>query len=416
MQEILEIVSLSILRMKRAYSKSEVKLEPCCMLVHQNVDAVEANEKLEDNRSAVRECLDKAARAACIMEGYSETEVKSFSDIIDFDISSPRYVWYIPALWKGNVPMAAVNPLYASKLLELKEGIFTLLKEKGTHFLTTPLLHSHLKDVWSSILQEDFVFSFKNCLEVNAYQFLIRNYVEWDLDIRNKCHEFESMAEAEMKTLSLNENQIIQTFRTKLSNEYERIHREGLLSTFENAEYKKLLLTWRTRFEMKFKCLYEERLEDGVRHIRCLLRYQQIISEFKKAGTVYSDSLKLRVKEFVQSSFDGTRLDSEDKRRETFEKMWSGWIEELKFKHPAVVMDKIKIDVRFDDIVADTFSHGSTIRTLYNKMTEEQPRNKTPEKSLIQHLYGYVTKYLINPLDFIRDKKAEEAQVNEFTV
>ena len=51
---------------------------------------------------------------------------RSFQDVIQFNDEID--VTFFPSLWKGDPPMAPVNPGYSSKACTLKEGIIEIKK------------------------------------------------------------------------------------------------------------------------------------------------------------------------------------------------------------------------------------------------------------------------------------------------
>ena len=109
-------------------------------------------------------------------------------------------MFHFPSLWKGDPPMAPVNPGYSKKALELK-----------SHILKTPSHQSmfsflkHMKDVWRSILYEDFVFSFKNTLEVAAYSSLERVLSEWQWKIQKEMLIWEQRTKILIETCDCEE-------------------------------------------------------------------------------------------------------------------------------------------------------------------------------------------------------------------
>ena len=81
-----------------------------------------------------------------------------------------KHVWFFPDLWHGDPPMAPVNPGYSKSTEDVKMALL------GRHcpwtqstLLTTAQLSMRIDDLWKGILSEDFVFSFRNSIEANAY-------------------------------------------------------------------------------------------------------------------------------------------------------------------------------------------------------------------------------------------------------
>ena len=80
MTDVVQIVVHAFLRMKLADSPHKRR----CMFVHQNVAAVNAQEKLAVDRQKLNEQLDNMTKQASIAQGLSET-ISSFNRVITFD-------------------------------------------------------------------------------------------------------------------------------------------------------------------------------------------------------------------------------------------------------------------------------------------------------------------------------------------
>ena len=174
MQDILQTVVHALLRMKQIKKASRV------VFVHQNVPALSARDMGDQGRLNFKQMLDEMTLLAA-KEERCESKYKSFNDVIVF--KDDEDVFHFPSLWKGDPPMAPVNPGYSDKALMLK-----------SHILKTPSHYSmcsfikHLKGVWGSILYEDFVFS---TLEVAAYSSLEKTLSQWQWKLQKEMLAWE---------------------------------------------------------------------------------------------------------------------------------------------------------------------------------------------------------------------------------
>lgn len=135
-----------------------LRLQSSCFFVHQNVGAIDAEAKLLDEQMKLAHKLDAIAVAAAAQTGHHD--ITSFSKIIEFNVQ--RDIRYFCDLWQGNPPMAPTNPGYSKKVRDVKTTLLeTIIPRKDTKTNMTSLT-SRLEDLWSGILDEDFVFSFKN--------------------------------------------------------------------------------------------------------------------------------------------------------------------------------------------------------------------------------------------------------------
>ncbi|KAL0159235.1 hypothetical protein M9458_042960 [Cirrhinus mrigala] len=126
MQDILQIVVQAFMRMKK------------------NVSDVTAGEKNMEGRRRLQEALDEMTKLAAKEE--------------------------VP-------PMAPPNPNYCENIQDLKKTIMT--HAETSHGKTLKDLKVRIKDLWEALLNERFVFSFRNSLEISAYRKLETKYSKW---------------------------------------------------------------------------------------------------------------------------------------------------------------------------------------------------------------------------------------------
>ncbi|KAL6483818.1 hypothetical protein MHYP_G00086900, partial [Metynnis hypsauchen] len=155
-QELFQIVIQAILRMKN------VKLNPSCMFVHQNITDITTAEKNMEGRRRLQDKLDELISVAK-EEGC---DVECFNDVIKFNIQTD--VHHFAPLWEGNPPMAPPNPRYSENAASLKQFIFKAAAQQKA--LTLSELKVRIKDLWTAVCDENFMFSFKNSLEFAFYR------------------------------------------------------------------------------------------------------------------------------------------------------------------------------------------------------------------------------------------------------
>ncbi|XDV28493.1 hypothetical protein PO909_031797 [Leuciscus waleckii] len=152
MQDVLQIVVQALMRMKK------VRLNPRCVFVHQNVSDVTAGEKNMEGRRRLQEKLDEMTKLAAKDEVY---DADRFSDIIRFDVQND--VKYFAQLWEGSPPMAPPNPNYCENIQDLKKTIISHASQSDG--IKSKDLQYRIKDLWEALLNERFVFSFRNSLQ-----------------------------------------------------------------------------------------------------------------------------------------------------------------------------------------------------------------------------------------------------------
>ncbi|KAI2648123.1 Interferon-induced very large GTPase 1 [Labeo rohita] len=190
MQDILESVVRAFLRMKK------VRLNPSCVFVHQNVSDITAKEKNMEVRRQLQEMLDEITKLTAEEE---VCDAENFSEVIEFDALND--VKYFSHLWEGSPPMAPPNPNYCENIQKLKESI--LSHATKSHVITLIDLKDRINDLWKALLNERFIFSFRNSLEISAYRKLETEYSKWSWTIRS------AMVDTENKLYNKIENETI---------------------------------------------------------------------------------------------------------------------------------------------------------------------------------------------------------------
>ncbi|XP_049329445.1 interferon-induced very large GTPase 1-like [Astyanax mexicanus] len=235
MQDIFQIVVQAFMRMKK------VRLNPSCVFVHQNVTDVAAGDKNMEGRRRLQEKLDEMAKLAAKEE---VCEAESFSDVIAFDVQED--VRYFAQLWEGSPPMAPPNPSYSECVQELKNTI--LKKAPTSHTLTLSEFSTRLKDLWSALLYENFVFSFRNTLEIATYRKLEAEFSKWTWTLRSVMLSIEDklLYRIENGDLHVGENDLIENMK-KTREEVTK----SMIQFFEEDRDKDTLIQWKSRFTSK---------------------------------------------------------------------------------------------------------------------------------------------------------------------
>ncbi len=188
-------------------------MSPSCVFVHQNVTDVAAAEKNMDGKRRLQEKLDQMAKLAAKEEGC---DVDCFSDIIEFDVQND--VKYFAQLWEGSPPMAPPNPGYSESVQELKN--FILSKASQSAGITLSHFKGKIQDLWKALLNENFVFSFKNTLEIAAYRKLEVQYGNWTWDLRSNMLVIENQHYTRIENGKLDKVELNSLYR-EMSQTYE---------------------------------------------------------------------------------------------------------------------------------------------------------------------------------------------------
>ncbi|XP_066526976.1 interferon-induced very large GTPase 1-like [Hoplias malabaricus] len=318
MKDIIQVVVQAFLRMKK------VNLTPSCKFVHQNVTDISATEKNVEGRRRLQELLDKMTELAAKEE---RCNAESFTDVITFDIE--KDVYYMPQLWEGNPPMAPPNPLYSENIERLKQAILTAAAQK------TPLRFSELKvrikDLWDAVLNENFVFSFKNTLEIAAYRKLETEYWNWTwalrkelLIIQNKLQNRIENGALKSVDRELIHEEIKSTYCT-VKKEMERF--------FTEDKDAVILSQWKTRTELKITDIHDRLTQTTERKMKELIKLKAACKMLDESKAQYQNELFNRSKALATELKNKTeKLDLEQE----FNKTWKKWISDLTAGVPPV--------------------------------------------------------------------------------
>ncbi|XP_030595636.1 interferon-induced very large GTPase 1-like [Archocentrus centrarchus] len=312
MQDILQIVVQAFMRMK------EVKLSPSCVFVHQNVTDVAAAAKNMDGKRRLQEKLDQMAKLAA-EEVVCNAEC--FSDVIEFDVR--KDVKYCAQLWEGSPPMAPPNPGYSESIQEVKNTI--LSKASKSAVITLSQFKTKVQDLWNALLNENFVFSFKNTLEIAVYRKLEAQYGNWTwtlrsnmLAIENQLHNRIGNGNLDMVEVSYLKKESKKTFETI---------REEITTYFEEDKEKDMLAQWRGRFETKIKEFHDEQVSTVKRKLDEVIQQKKARKKLDDKKTEFENRLLQKSKELAQQLKDKAKDEKQFKKK--FNSVWKGWVTEL---------------------------------------------------------------------------------------
>ena len=314
MTEFLEIAVHAFLKMKL------VKEKKTCKIVHQNVAAMTVE------RVHLKQNLNKMAIVAAIQENC-EDKFRKFDDIVSFDENED--VFYIPSLLKGSPPMAPVNPNYARAIQKLKENIITLMSGKERAQLSVSLFRDKVINLWRAMLKENFIFSFRNTIEVRAYTSLDRKYFKESVNFM-----VMGMAEVERKiqvALSRWSTRDEREQKWELSKREIREQAEKLGMTmekemkifFETSEDKATLEQWKENVMNKIVQFKENQLMAVTQNCQASFEYWQNQQDAEEMKQTYEKKLLQRARNFITSAHN---TDDIQKCKRAFEQEWQQWI------------------------------------------------------------------------------------------
>ena len=342
MKEFLEIAVHAFLKMKL------VKEKKSCKIVHQNVAATDATDKLIVDRLHLKQDLDKMAKLAAFQENC-EDKFERIDDIMSFDENED--VFYIPSLLKGSPPMAPVNPNYGRAVHRVKENIIALMCSKERCQLSVSNFRKRVTSLWNAMLQENFIFSFRNTIEVRAYTSLDRKYFEESVNLMViGMGELERKIQVALTRCSTRDEREKQweVSKKQIREEAEALREKMEVQMkvfFETSEDKATLEQWKENIMNKIEQLKENQLTSITSNCSATFHYLQNRQDVEEQ--TYEKELLQKAKKFIISAHNS---DDAEKCKAAFKQEWKQWIVDV----PQCQESKIDINDKMIDVLCGT--------------------------------------------------------------
>ncbi|XP_054860922.1 interferon-induced very large GTPase 1-like isoform X3 [Amphiprion ocellaris] len=384
MQDVLQIIVQAFMRMKK------VKLSPSCVFVHQNVTDIAAAERNMDGKRRLQEKLDQMTQLAAKEE---VCDVECFSDVIAFDVQ--KDVKYFAQLWEGSPPMAPPNPGYSKSVQELKTII--LSKASQSEGITLKHFKTKIHDLWNALMNEHFVFSFKNTLEIAVYRQLEIQYGNWTWALRSNLLTIENQLHTTIENGKLDKIELNYLSR-EMSTKYEEIKKEMTIY-FKDSRDKEMLVQWQGRFENKIKEFLEDEVKEVKRKLDEVIQQKKACKKLDDEKTEFENKLLQKSKELAHQLRD--KATDEKELKKEFDSFWSHWVTELTADTKPIEdidleEDKVKIleQLSFECcFINESKSRGDykRIPIIGNYFQKPSNENKeTSKKSWMKRTWQYV--------------------------
>ncbi|XP_005533089.1 PREDICTED: interferon-induced very large GTPase 1 [Pseudopodoces humilis] len=339
MQDVLQIAVQAFLRMKK------VNLSPSCLFVHQNVGEATAKEQNMEGQRRLQEKLDEMTVIAAQQEFC---DISSFSDVIGFDVNT--HIHYFAHLWEGNPPMAPPNPTYSQNVQQLKSKILQAAKKQSQHsILRLSSLKDRIGDLWNALLNENFVFSFKNSLEIAVYRKLESAFSRWTWKLRSHILDVQMRLDNRIRNGDLQNvtrkhlEGLVQKTSDGIEKEVEKYFRED--------KDHETLVQWKSGTELKLKELKETLLHETKKKCESLIELQKEQRKLDARKLEYEDELLRRSRELAVT-LKGKSL-SERELRDNFTLVWNKWIAEV--SSAARPLEQVDIDADIEEVLLEHF-------------------------------------------------------------
>ncbi|XP_065894129.1 interferon-induced very large GTPase 1-like isoform X2 [Dysidea avara] len=325
LNDILQTAVHAFIRMRN------VDMQLGCHFVHQNVPSVCSDSKIKFGQQSFQDRLDKMTRAAAIAEQCEK--YRSFHDVIQFNKDTD--VTNFPGLWKGDPPMAPVNPGYSEKALALKSALLALV-DKQEHNSSFTNFQQRVQKLWSAVCRENYIFSFKNTLEVTAYGSLDKQFSQWSWMLHRKMLEWRHEAG---NTISNSPSDRIIAVADNCFNEANKVLRATcnnitvqMNEFFENSEYAETLAQWKAKYEIRLDHLKQDGINEAKKQCALFKLNQEGRLKLEQLNKNHRQQLLKQLKELVLNAKRAQRQLNQQELEKTFEGKWQRWLEDFSSK------------------------------------------------------------------------------------
>ncbi|XP_068226808.1 interferon-induced very large GTPase 1-like isoform X3 [Palaemon carinicauda] len=326
-EDVLQIVIHALLKMKLVNKR--LALQPSCFFIHQNVPGSDAAQNLKFGQLKFMETLNRVTEAAGKQE--DAPGITRFRQLINFDYT--KNVFYFPDLWKGDPPVAPVNPGYSEGVSRVREMLLKDIIPRRAVKVSIQEFSVKLKDLWNGILDQDFVFNFRNSLEIEAYSTLESVLSELQWSLKNAAMKWLNtqkniVANCGYVTDSM-EVTLASELRSHLGKELAKV-KSKLEKHFESG-YAVVLEQWRTSSFIKLQECYDDIINRTIKSLKDELRRKTVqvdcMRDVKKYKFLIINEAKLWANEIKKDQVDSFL--EEDEMKYYFKEKWTEWMKKI---------------------------------------------------------------------------------------
>ncbi|XP_056342764.1 interferon-induced very large GTPase 1-like [Oenanthe melanoleuca] len=373
MQDVLQIAVQAFLRMKK------VNLSPSCLFVHQNVGEATAKEQNMEGQRCLQKKLDEMTVLAAEQESC---DISFFSDVIGFDVNT--HIHYFAHLWEGNPPMAPPNPTYSQNVQQLKRKILQAAKQQPWRsILKLSSLKDRIGDLWNALLNENFVFSFRNSLEIAAYRKLESAFSEWTWWLRSHLLDVQMRLNNRIQNGDL-QNVTREHLEGLVQEKSDAIEKE-VEKYFREDEDHETLVQWKDSTKLKLKEVKETLLLETKKKCENLIELQTEQRKLDARKLDYEATLLKRSRELALNLI-GMRHKSVS-LEDTFDSVWSQWIIEV--SHSAHPPEGVNMDVEIQHVFLEHFKELDICEQI-TSFTNDKKFSFVSEKHIMKKKYLHI--------------------------
>ena len=333
-QDILQIIVFAFIRMKQSLSK------PRCVFVHQNVPDTHAHTNLLTARSNLIRTLDKMTECAAQQEN-KVAFYKRFGDVIEFH--PEQEVFYFPGLFEGQPPFNRISAGYSNKAANLRHYLLNCFANNGHKTFQTVMKWSEkLKLLWQSVLEENFVFSYRNALEVISRFELDHKISSWYSSYIQSLNSWKSeslnqLFNADLDNLDETWESLMYDLRQeKLHPSIEIALQNQLIQTcfFEN-DTSEIFTQWKASTELYFEQKREKHLEKMEKEFKMIYEFQKTKKRMDENFVICRKDIVSKVFAlFTEMNRSGESLKDINIIESRFSAIWDEWKPQIVVHQP----------------------------------------------------------------------------------
>ncbi|XP_078063087.1 interferon-induced very large GTPase 1-like [Mustelus asterias] len=369
LKDVLQIVIHSLIHMKQTGKG------PICQFVHQNVGDVCAHDQNLRSRQKLLEQLDQMTKAAAKLEKLDQIK---FSDVMDYDPHKNN--WYIPGLWHGTPPMAAVNSGYCEHVFELKKCLLHCLSKRSQsdRALTIPDFIKWMTGLWDQVKNENFIFSFQNSLVAEAYNQLSMKYKDWEWELRKFAYSWATEAENRMNNEKGNLKQLLPTLELEIRKEIDRRKHNTLNKLkvhFESgADNVQLMEKYKEQFKLSISTLCSQLQDNSIQKCKDTLNRCVGLQEVDAIWNECTKQIEKQVKNLLRHCKEIQLELGDEELKTAFEHTWHDTLSKLNYQQ----CTEKNIEVEIENLLRkDTETQGRVI----NEKLENESLSKLGTQS-----------------------------------
>ena len=333
-QDILQIIVFAFIRMKESFSK------PRCIFVHQNVSDTHAHTNLLTARSNLIKTLDKMTERAAQHENQNSF-YKQFGDVIEFH--PEQEVFYFPGLFEGQPPQNKISTGYSNKAANLRHYLLDCFSNnRDKKFQTILEWSKKLKLMWKSVLEENFVFSYRNALEVTSRFELDHKISSWHSNYIQSLSDWKSQSLNQLFNADL--NHLDETWKSLTQQlQQEKIHpsieiiKQNELIKFYFVEHEiiEIFSQWKANTDQYFEKKREKHLEKMENEYKMIYEFQKTKKKMDETFVKCRKDIVLKVLAlFTDMKKRGESLNDENTIDSKFSVIWIEWKAQIDVHEP----------------------------------------------------------------------------------